>query len=183
MIEQKDRLSLSKHKPMCLWFEGLSGSGKSTLINYLDQYLVKNNFHTYILDGDNLRLGLCSDLSFTECERNENLRRASEVAALMVDAGLLVLAGFITPNEEQRQFIRTRFKKYQFIEIFISTPLEVCEKRDVKGLYKKARDGEIENFTGISSPFEAPQNAEISIDTSIKSISECIDTIISYLRL
>ncbi len=183
MIEQKDRLSLSKHKPMCLWFEGLSGSGKSTLINYLDQYLVKNNFHTYMLDGDNLRLGLCSDLGFTESERNENLRRASEVAALMVDAGIFVLAGFITPNEAQRQLIRTKFKENQFIEVFISTPLEICEKRDIKGLYKKAREGKIDNFTGISSPFETPQNADLILDTSDKSISECVNTIISFLRL
>ena len=183
LIEQKDRLNLSKHKPICLWFEGLSGSGKSTLIDHLDQYLVKNNFHTYVLDGDNLRLGLNSDLGFSDNDRNENLRRAAEVSSLMVDAGLLVLAGFITPNEEQRQFIRTKFKENQFVEIFISTPLEVCEKRDVKGLYKKARDGEIKNFSGISSPFETPQNAELSIDTSIKSISECMDIIISFLRL
>jgi adenylyl-sulfate kinase len=183
LIEQKDRLNLSKHKPICLWFEGLSGSGKSTLINHLDQHLVKNNFHTYVLDGDNLRLSINSDLGFSENDRNENLRRASEVAALMVDAGLLVLAGFITPNEEQRRLIRSKFKENQFIEIFISTPLEVCEKRDTKGLYKNARDGKINNFTGISSPFEVPQNADLTIDTSDKSISECLSTIISFLNL
>ena len=183
LIEQKDRLNLSKHKPICLWFEGLSGSGKSTLINHLDQYLVKNNFHTYVLDGDNLRLGLNSDLGFSDNDRNENLRRAAEVSSLMVDAGLLVLAGFITPNEEQRQFIRAKFKENQFIEIFISTPLEVCEKRDIKGLYKKARDGEIKNFTGITSLFEKPKNANLTIDTSAKSISECLSTIISFLNL
>jgi adenylylsulfate kinase len=183
LIEQKDRLNLSQHKPICLWFEGLSGSGKSTLINHLDQHLVKNNFHTYVLDGDNLRLSINSDLGFSENDRNENLRRASEVAALMVDAGLLVLAGFITPNEEQRRLIRSKFKENQFIEIFISTPLEVCEKRDTKGLYKNARDGKINNFTGISSPFEVPQNADLTIDTSDKSISECLSTIISFLNL
>ena len=183
LIEQKDRLNLSKHKPICLWFEGLSGSGKSTLINHLDQYLVKNNFHTYVLDGDNLRLGLNSDLGFSESDRNENLRRASEVAALMVDAGIFVLAGFITPNEAQRKLIRSKFKDEQFIEIFISTPLDICEKRDIKGLYKKARDGKIDNFTGISSPFECPQNADLTIDTSDKSISECLSTIISFLNL
>ena len=183
LIEQKDRLNLSKHKPICLWFEGLSGSGKSTLINHLDQHLVKNNFHTYVLDGDNLRLSINSDLGFSENDRNENLRRASEVAALMVDAGLLVLAGFITPNEHQRRLIRSKFKENQFIEIFISTPLEVCEKRDTKGLYKNARDGKINNFTGISSPFEVPQNADLTIDTSDKSISECLSTIISFLNL
>ena len=183
LIEQKDRLSLSKHKSICLWFEGLSGSGKSTLINHLDQYLVKNNFHTYVLDGDNLRLGLNSDLGFSENDRNENLRRSSDVAALMVDAGLLVLAGFITPNEAQRKLIRNKFKKDQFIEVFISTPLEVCEKRDTKGLYKKARDGKIDNFTGISSPFEYPQNFDLTIDTSNKTISECLSTIISFLNL
>ena len=183
LIEQKDRLNLSKHKPICLWFEGLSGSGKSTLINHLDQYLVKNNFHTYVLDGDNLRLGLNSDLGFSENDRNENLRRASEVAALMIDSGLLVLAGFITPNEQQRQLIRTKFNENQFIEIFISTSLEVCEERDVKGLYRKARNGEIENFTGISSPFEIPKNANLTIDTNDKSISDCVDIIISFLRL
>jgi len=183
LIEQKDRLNLSKHKPICLWFEGLSGSGKSTLINHLDHYLVKNNFHTYVLDGDNLRLGLNSDLGFSNNDRNENLRRAAEVSSLMVDAGLLVLAGFITPNELQRKLIRSKFKDEQFIEIFISTPLDICEKRDIKGLYKKARDGEIENFTGISSPFETPQNADLIIDTSAKSISECLSEIISFLNL
>lgn len=183
LIEQKDRINLSKHKPICLWFEGLSGSGKSTLINHLDQYLVKNNFHTYVLDGDNLRLGLNSDLGFSENDRNENLRRSSDVAALMVDAGLLVLAGFITPNEAQRKLIRNKFKKDQFIEVFISTPLDICEKRDIKGLYKKARDGKIDNFTGISSPFEVPHNADLTIDTSNKTISECLSTIISFLNL
>lgn len=183
LIEQKDRLNLSKHKPICLWFEGLSGSGKSTLINHLDQYLVKNNFHTYVLDGDNLRLGLNSDLGFSDNDRNENLRRAAEVSSLMVDAGLLVLAGFITPNEAQRKLIRRKFKDEQFIEIFISTPLDICEKRDIKGLYKKARDGKINNFTGISSPFECPQNADLTIDTSDKSISECLSIIISFLNL
>jgi adenylyl-sulfate kinase len=183
LIEQKDRLSLSKHKPICLWFEGLSGSGKSTLINHLDQYLVKNNFHTYVLDGDNLRLGLNSDLGFSENDRDENLRRAAEVSSLMVDAGLFVLAGFITPNEAQRKLIRSKFKNDQFIEIFISTPLDICEKRDIKGLYKKARDGKIDNFTGISSPFEYPQNADLTIDTSNKTISECLSTIISFLNL
>jgi len=183
LIEQKDRLNLSKNKPICLWFEGLSGSGKSTLINHLDQYLVKNNFHTYVLDGDNLRLGLNSDLGFSENDRNENLRRAGDVAALMVDAGILVLAGFITPNEAQRKLIRSKFKDEQFIEIFISTPLDICEKRDIKGLYKKARDGKIDNFTGVSSPFEVPQNADLTIDTSDKSISECLSTIISFLNL
>jgi adenylyl-sulfate kinase len=183
LIKQKDRLNLSKHKPMCLWFEGLSGSGKSTLINHLDQYLVKNNFHTYVLDGDNLRLRLNSDLGFSDNDRNENLRRAAEVSSLMVDAGLLVLAGFITPNEAQRKLIRSKFKDEQFIEIFISTPLDICEKRDIKGLYKKARDGKIDNFTGVSSPFEVPQNADLTIDTSDKSISECLSTIISSLNL
>ena len=182
-IKQKDRLNLSRHKPICLWFEGLSGSGKSTLINHLDQYLVKNNFHTYVLDGDNLRLGLNSDLGFSESDRNENLRRASEVAALMVDAGIFVLAGFITPNEAQRQLVRTKFKENQFIEVFISTPLEICEKRDIKGLYKKAREGKIDNFTGISSQFEIPQNADLTIDTSDESIRECLITIISFLNL
>jgi len=183
LIEQKDRINLSKHKPICLWFEGLSGSGKSTLINHLDQYLVKNNFHTYVLDGDNLRLGLNSDLGFSENDRDENLRRAAEVSSLMVDAGLFVLAGFITPNEAQRKLIRSKFKNDQFIEIFISTPLDICEKRDIKGLYKKARDGKIDNFTGISSPFEYPQNADLTIDTSNKTISECLSTIISFLNL
>jgi adenylyl-sulfate kinase len=183
LIEQKDRLNLSKHKPICLWFEGLSGSGKSTLINHLDQYLAKNNFHTYVLDGDNLRMGLNRDLGFSDNDRNENLRRAAEVSSLMVDAGLLVLAGFITPNEAQRKLIRSKFKDKQFIEIFISTPLDICEKRDIKGLYKKARDGKIDNFTGISSPFEFPQNADLTIDTSDKSISECLSKIISFLNL
>ena len=136
-----------------------------------------------MLDGDNLRLGLNSDLGFSDNDRNENLRRAAEVSSLMVDAGLLVLAGFITPHEAQRKLIRRKFKDEQFIEIFLSTPLDICEKRDIKGLYKKARNGKIDNFTGISSPFEFPQNADLTIDTSDKSISECLSTIISFLNL
>ena len=183
LTKQKDRLNLSQHKPLCLWFEGLSGSGKSTLINHLDQFLVQKSFHSYILDGDNLRFGLNSDLGFSDHDRNENLRRAAEVSSLMVDAGLLVLAGFITPNEAQRKLIRSKFKDEQFFEIFISTPLDICEKRDIKGLYKKARDGKIDNFTGISSPFEYPQNADLTIDTSNKTISECLSTIITFLNL
>jgi len=182
-LTQSERSIIKKHRPLCIWFEGLSGSGKSTLINLLDIYLNNKGMHTYALDGDNLRFGLNSDLGFNNEDRNENIRRASEVASLMVDAGLIVLAGFITPLESQRESIRSKFKNGQFIEIFLSTPLSVCEDRDVKGLYKKARQNEITDFTGISSPFELSKNAEIVIDTSSYHPHESLQEIINFLKL
>jgi len=183
VINQTDRALQKKQNPQCIWFEGLSGSGKTTLINALDIYLNNKNYSTYILDGDNLRYGLNSDLSFSKIDRDENLRRASEVAYLMVDAGLIVLAGFITPLESQRINIRKKFKKNQFYEIYVSTKIDVCEKRDPKGLYKKARNGGILEFTGIDSPFERPKKANIQIDTENQSITESIQILVHHLNL
>ena len=182
-INQTDRALQKKQNPKCIWFEGLSGSGKTTLINALDIYLNNKNYSTYVLDGDNLRYGLNSDLSFSKIDRDENLRRASEVASLMVDAGLIVLAGFITPLESQRINIRKKFKKNQFYEIYVSTKIDVCEKRDPKGLYKKARNGGIFEFTGIDSPFEMPKKANIQIDTEKQSIAESIQILVHNLNL
>ena len=182
-ITKSDRASKKQQPPLCIWFTGLSGSGKSTLINALEIYLHKKNFHTYVLDGDNLRNGLCKDLGFSSEDRDENIRRACEVSKLMVDAGLIVLAGFISPSLKQRTKIRSFFQNNEYIEIYVSTPLKICEQRDTKGLYRKARAGEIKNFTGISSDYEAPKNSEIKIDTSINSVNKCLEEIISHLPL
>jgi bifunctional enzyme CysN/CysC len=151
-------------KPVCLWFTGLSGSGKSTLANMLDKRLVADGRHTYIIDGDNIRHGLNHDLGFTEADRVENIRRIAEVAKLMVDAGLVVLVCAISPYRKDRQFARGLFADGQFVEVFVDTPLEDCEARDPKGLYRKARDGEIPNFTGISSPYERPDTPDLTVD-------------------
>ncbi|MDG2252683.1 MAG: adenylyl-sulfate kinase [Methylophilaceae bacterium] len=182
-ITKLDRSLKKKQKPLCIWFTGLSGSGKSTLIDALEIYLYKKNFHTYVLDGDNLRNGLCGDLDFSNDSRDENLRRASEVARLMVDAGLIVLAGFISPSLKQRERIRRLFNKNEFIEVFVSTPLDICEKRDVKGLYEKARIGKIKNFTGVDSEFEVPDKSEITIDTQSSSIDQSMVELIGQLKL
>lgn len=178
-----DRALKKEQKPLCIWFTGLSGSGKSTLIDALEVYLYSKNLHTYVLDGDNLRNGLCSDLDFSNNCRDENLRRAGEVARLMVDAGLIVLAGFISPSLKQRARIRKLFHKNEFIEVYVSTSLDICEKRDVKGLYEKARKGKIKNFTGVDSKFEVPVGSEITIDTEGNSIDRSIVELIGQLRL
>ena len=170
-------------KPLCVWFTGLSGSGKSTLINALNIHLLKKGFHTYVLDGDSLRKGLCSDLDFSMTGRDENLRRAAEVAKLLLDAGLIVLAGFISPSLDQRTKIRKLFNCHEFIEVYVSTSLDVCEKRDVKGLYIKARRGDIKYFTGIDSIYEVPQSSEITIDTEGVSIEASLKELIRKLKL
>ncbi len=168
-------------KPFVLWFTGLSGSGKSTIANALGQILYAKGKHIYQLDGDNLRHGLNKDLGFTEADRVENIRRASHVAKLMLDAGLIVLATFISPFEKDREKIKTIFKECEFFEIFVDTPLEECEKRDPKGLYKKARNGEIANFTGISSPFEIPKNPDLHLDGR-KSVEELCAELIKFIE-
>jgi len=161
-----DRKKLNGHKGKVLWLTGLSGSGKSTIANCLEQILYKKGIRTYILDGDNVRNGLCKDLDFTEAGRIENIRRVTEVARLMVDAGIVVITAFISPFNNERQIARNNFQDDEFIEIYISTPIEIAEKRDKKGLYKRARRGDLLNFTGIDSPYEIPVNAEYTIDTS-----------------
>ncbi len=168
------------HHPACLWFTGLSGSGKSTIANTVEQLLFNVGFATYTLDGDNIRKGLNKDLTFTEKDRIENIRRIGEVAALMCDAGLIVLAAFVSPFHNDRQMVRETIGK-NFIEIFVDTPLEVCEQRDVKGLYKKARKGEISNFTGISSPFEAPTHPDLRIETIKHSADEAAQLVVDFI--
>jgi len=176
------RAKQKNQNPALLWFTGLSGSGKSTIANLLEKRLLDLNRHTYILDGDNLRHGLNRDLGFTKVDRVENIRRVSEVASLMVDAGLITIASFISPYKEERQMARNLLGDKFFIEIFINTPLDVAESRDVKGLYAKARAGEIKNFTGIDSEYENPENPEIEIDTTKVSANQASEIILSYLK-
>ncbi|NBR07356.1 MAG: sulfate adenylyltransferase subunit CysN [Planctomycetes bacterium] len=172
-VGKTQRALLKNQTPRCIWFTGLSGSGKSTVANQLEKRLHAEGRHTYMLDGDNIRHGLNRDLGFTDADRVENLRRVAEVAKLMVDAGLIVIVSFISPFRAERRAARDLFAPEEFIEIHVNTPIAECEKRDVKGLYAKARKGELKNFTGIDSPYEVPENAELVIDTSKKSPEEC----------
>jgi adenylylsulfate kinase len=181
-IKRSHREALNKHKGMILWFTGLSGSGKSTLANALEEKLYSLNMKTYVLDGDNVRKGLCNDVGFSEKDRVENIRRIGEVSNLMMDAGLIVMSAFISPFRSDRRIVRKLVKKDHFIEIFVDAPLDVCESRDVKGLYKKARTGEIKDFTGVSSPYERPEKAELTINTDDNSIENCIEMILDYLK-
>ena len=180
-ITRDDHASMKNQTPRVLWFTGLSGSGKSTIANEVEKKLALMNRHTFLLDGDNVRQGLNKDLGFTETDRIENIRRIGEVAKLMTDAGLIVLTAFISPFRAERQMVRDMMGEAEFIEIFVDTPLEVAEQRDVKGLYKKAREGKIENFTGIDSPYEAPEAAEITVNTVSMTPSEAADYIISQI--
>ena len=166
---------------MLLWFTGLSGSGKSTIANAVDQALIGAGIHSYILDGDNVRKGLNNNLGFSPQDRTENIRRIAEVANLMVDAGLVVLAAFVSPYREDRENIKQIVGAHNFVEIFINTPLEECERRDVKGLYARARKGEISNFTGINAPYEAPVNPDIEIDTTKMTIEEATGLIMQQI--
>lgn len=182
---QVNRSSRSKkfnQTPKLIWFTGLSGSGKSTISDALENLLFEKGFSTYSLDGDNIRLGLCKGLGFSLEDRTENIRRIAEVANLMLDAGLIVLASFISPLISQRNLVREIVGKENFVEVYMSTPLEECEKRDVKGLYKKARDGEIENFTGISTVYEPPEKPDIIIDTSDISINNSVQQIYNQIK-
>ncbi|HMT42615.1 adenylyl-sulfate kinase, partial [Sphingorhabdus sp.] len=180
-ISREDHSSLKNQKPRVLWFTGLSGSGKSTIANEVEKQLHLMNRHTFLLDGDNVRHGLNRDLGFTEADRIENIRRVGEVAKLMADAGLIVLTAFISPFRAERDMVRKMLPEGEFIEIFVDTPLEVAEARDVKGLYKKARSGQLKNFTGIDSPYEAPENPEIRVNTVEMTPAEAAEHIIRKL--
>jgi bifunctional enzyme CysN/CysC len=180
-IDKETRARQKLQTPVCLWFTGLSASGKSTIANLLEKRLFAAGKHTYMLDGDNVRHGLNRDLGFTEADRAENIRRVTEVARLMVDAGLVTIVSFISPYRAERELARSRFEAGEFIEVFVDTPLEVCERRDPKGLYAKARRGELKNFTGIDSGYEPPVSAEIRLDTSSESVEQCVDRILQIL--
>lgn len=181
-VTKEDRMALLNQNPLVLWFTGLSGSGKSTLADALEHRLMNEGIKTYLLDGDNIRFGLNKNLDFSDEGRKENIRRIGEVSKLFVDAGLVVLTAFVSPFISDRLQVRELLPKGEFIEIFVDTPIEVCEQRDVKGLYKKARAGEIKDFTGISSPYEAPVNPEITVRTANRSIEDCIEEIYQKVK-
>jgi bifunctional enzyme CysN/CysC len=180
-VTKDTRARQKLQQPYCLWLTGLSGAGKSTIANLLEKRLFAAGKHTYILDGDNIRHGLSRDLGFTDMDRRENIRRATEVARLFVDAGVIVIVAFISPYRAERDLARSRFEPGEFVEIYVDAPLEDCERRDPKGLYAKARRGELPNFTGIDSGYEPPQAAEIHLDTVARSPDECVDLISSFL--
>lgn len=180
-LTEADRAKIKNQQPLCLWMTGLSGSGKSTLANALEEKLIALGKHTYILDGDNLRHGLNQDLGFNMEARNENVRRAAEVAKLMVDAGLIVIVGLISPLKAEREQARSLFAPNQFKEIYLSTSLKECEKRDVKGLYQKARSGDLKDFTGIDSPYEEPESPEIELNTENLTPELAVDIIVKEI--
>ncbi|MDN0191315.1 adenylyl-sulfate kinase [Bacillus stercoris] len=181
-ISKSDRQSLNGHQSCVLWFTGLSGSGKSVLANAVDEKLYRRGIQSYVLDGDNIRHGLNKDLGFQTGDRIENIRRIGEVAKLFVDSGQMILTAFISPFREDRDMVRALFPKDEFFEIYVKCPLHVCEQRDPKGLYKKARNGEIKHFTGIDSPYEAPISPDFIIESDQISISDGADLIINELQ-
>ncbi|GAB2197047.1 adenylyl-sulfate kinase [Sessilibacter sp. MAH4] len=182
-VSHAQRVAQKNQRPCIIWFTGLSGAGKSTLANAVDFELYTRSHHTYVLDGDNIRHGLNKDLSFSDEDRVENIRRIGEASKLFVDAGLIVLSAFISPFRQDRDMVRHLVEKRQFVEVYVATPIEVCEDRDPKGLYKRARNGEIKHFTGIDSPYEAPESPEIKIDTSKYSLEDAKNQVISYLEM
>ncbi|CAE6905262.1 adenylyl-sulfate kinase [Vibrio sp. B1FLJ16] len=181
-VTHEERITLKQQKPVVLWFTGLSGSGKSTVANAVESKLLSLRKHSYLLDGDNVRHGLNKDLGFSDADRVENIRRVGEVAKLFVDSGAIVLTAFISPFISDREQARALMDKGQFLEVFIDTPLSVCEQRDPKNLYKKARAGQIKNFTGIDSAYEAPVCADIHVQTENKSVEECAEVVVNQLK-
>jgi bifunctional enzyme CysN/CysC len=180
-VNKEARAELKQQRPRVLWFTGLSGAGKSTLANLVEKKLHSMGRHTYLLDGDNVRHGLNRDLGFTDADRVENIRRIAETAKLFVDAGLIVLTAFISPFRSERRMAREMLEEGEFIEIFVDTPIEVCEQRDPKGLYQKARSGELKNFTGVDSDYEPPENPEIVVNGAEASAEELAEEIVKYL--
>jgi len=181
VVSKKERAQRKGQRPCVIWFTGLSGAGKSTLANALERALFERGHHCYLLDGDNVRQGLNGDLGFTDEDRVENIRRIGEAAKLFVDAGLIVMTAFISPFRAERKLARDIVEAGEFIEVHLSTSLEVCEERDPKGLYKKARAGKIPHFTGIDSAYEAPEKPELRIDTGTKDLQSCTEQILDYL--
>ncbi|MBD1570721.1 adenylyl-sulfate kinase [Aliivibrio sp. S10_S31] len=182
-VTKKIRSDLKKQKPAVLWFTGLSGSGKSTIAGALESKLAELGYHTYLLDGDNVRHGLCKDLGFSDHDRQENIRRIGELAKLMADAGLIVLSAFISPHRAERQMVRELLPEGEFLEVFVNTSLDECEKRDPKGLYKKARAGEIKHFTGIDSEYQQPLNPEIDLPAGTQSIEVLVEQCLEELKV
>jgi len=176
------REQLNRHNSVILWFTGLSGAGKSTVAHAVEEALHQTSRRTFVLDGDNVRHGLCRDLGFTDADRQENIRRVAEVAKLMLEAGVITLTAFISPFAAERNLARSLVPHGDFIEIYCSCDLAICEQRDVKGLYKKARRGEIEHFTGISSHYEVPEKPELLIDTGISTLQDCVEQVLALLR-
>ncbi len=181
VVKRGMRQEQNNHKSFILWFTGLSGAGKSTLAHRLEDILYQRGCRTYVFDGDNVRHGLCSDLGFSDADRHENIRRIGEMSKLFIDAGVVALTAFISPYRQDREIVRSLVEDGDFIEIHCSASVDVCETRDPKGLYKKARSGEIAEFTGISSPYEVPDAPEISVDTGSKGLDECAQQILNYL--
>jgi adenylylsulfate kinase len=181
IVGKKDRQKLNGHRSFILWFTGLSGAGKSTIAYRVEEELYKRGIRTYVLDGDNIRIGLNKDLGFSKKDREENIRRVGEVAKLFVDAGIVVLTAFISPYKKDRHFVRNLVGEKEFIEVYVKCPIEICEKRDPKGLYKKAKDGIIKQFTGVDDQYEEPENPELVLETDKMSIDECVKKILDYL--
>jgi adenylylsulfate kinase len=181
-ITRKHRETLNNHKSAILWFTGLSGAGKSTLAHAVEDRLHQMACRTFVLDGDNVRHGLCGDLGFSKDDRKENIRRIGNVAKLFLEAGVIVLTAFISPFRSDRRLVRNMVHHGEFLEIFCNASIDVCEQRDVKGLYQKARKGEIKEFTGISSPYETPTNPELTLDTGTLPLMECVDQVIDLLK-
>jgi len=181
-VTRERRKDLNNHKSVILWFTGLSGSGKSTLAHAVEEKLYQHKCHTYVMDGDNVRHGLCGDLGFSDEDRKENIRRIGNVAKLFLDAGTIVLTAFISPFHEDREAVRNLVLPGDFLEIYCNAPLEVCEQRDAKGIYKKAREGVIKDFTGISSPYEVPINPELIVNTGEDSLEECVSQVMGLLK-
>ncbi|WP_010283866.1 adenylyl-sulfate kinase [Bacillus timonensis] len=181
-VTKYERQQQNQHKSCVIWFTGLSGSGKSSLANALDKELFSQNVQSYVLDGDNIRHGLNAGLGFSKEDRKENIRRIGEVSKLFVDSGQIVSTAFISPFREDREQVRALFPEGDFIEVYVKCPISVCENRDPKGLYKKARNGEISEFTGVSSPYEEPNQPELVIETDKLTISQSVETIILYLK-
>ena len=182
LVYRHDREEMNGHGSVIVWFTGLSGAGKSTLAHELENVLHRNRVRTYVLDGDNIRQGLCQDLGFSDKDRTENIRRIGEVSKLMMETGMIVLTAFISPFQKDRSVVRQLVADADFIEVFCNASLQVCESRDPKGLYKKARAGELSAFTGISSPYERPSSPELLMDTDTLSVDECVDRLIRCLE-
>jgi adenylylsulfate kinase len=181
-VTRNRRQKLNKHRSVIIWFTGLSGSGKSTLAHAVEEELHKEGCRTFVFDGDNVRHGLCANLSFSEKDRHENIRRIGEMAKLFIEAGVIALTAFISPFRADRERVRALVSDNDFFEIYCNSPLEVCEERDVKGLYKKARKGEIKNYTGISSPYEEPENPDLILDTANETVETNVENVLKLLE-